>query len=99
MSETKFLDEYVSSNKLRIDRINRFQRDFPGNFILGGSSKTNLRQIVHNKMKKLGKTCKCIRCNEVKGKKVDMNKVRLTHIKFLSSGSIEYFISFSCICY
>ena len=49
-SETKFLDDYVSSNKLRKDKINRFQRRITGLIsYYGAKSKTLFaKKIFHN---------------------------------------------------
>jgi elongator complex protein 3 len=50
-------------------------------------------------MKKLHKRCLCIRCNEVKDNTKNIDKARLTCIKYSSSNGLEYFISFNtCSC-
>jgi histone acetyltransferase (RNA polymerase elongator complex component) len=76
-------------------RIERLVRDIPSQSIESGYSKViNLRQIIHDKMKKLGKQCKCIRCMEIKdnGHLVDQGKLVVR--KYLASEGIEYHISF-----
>ena len=44
-------------------------------------------------MKRRGKECECIRCREVKTKKVDKNDTIVVIRKFEASKGIEYFIS------
>lgn len=45
-------------------RIQRIMRDIPANLIEAGCKKSNLRQIVQEKLKQLGAKCNCIRCRE-----------------------------------
>lgn len=47
-------------------RINRLIRDIPAWQIQGGSEISNLREVVQKKMRKQHKSCKCIRCREIK---------------------------------
>jgi elongator complex protein 3 len=46
-------------------RIMRVQRDIPANLIEAGVNKSNLRQLVQEKLKAQGLRCCCIRCREV----------------------------------
>jgi len=46
-------------------RIMRVQRDIPAHQIVAGVRMSNLRQIVQERMSKLGVRCGCIRCREV----------------------------------
>ncbi len=46
-------------------RIMRVQRDIPARLIAAGVKKSNLRQLVQQKMFEHGEHCKCIRCREV----------------------------------
>ena len=90
---------YVKERMPRYIRINRLQRDFPGTYILGGNPHTNLRQIIHDKMKLDNKTCKCIRCNEVKDN-IKSKFPRLTRLDYLSSNGNDIFLSYNtCNCY
>jgi elongator complex protein 3 len=52
---------------------------------------SNLRQMLHNKMKERNLKCKCIRCMEI-GNNIPEN-IRLTVRKYFASEGIEYFIS------
>ncbi len=51
----KYIPEYV--------RIQRIQRDIPIDKAIG-LDKGNIRQMVHERLKELGYTCRCIRCRE-----------------------------------
>ncbi len=88
----------VKTNVPEWIRINRIVRDIPntdrdGNlYIYGGNKVTNLRQVVHNKLKKDGKFCNCIRCREIRNQKLTI-PTQVVIRKYKSSGGIEYFIS------
>jgi len=89
---------YVKERIPRYIRINRLQRDFPGTYILGGNPHTNLRQIIDDKMKLNGKSCKCIRCNEVKDS-CSLKKPRLTRLDYNNSNGQDIFLSYNtCSC-
>ncbi|KAF7456151.1 putative elongator complex protein 3 [Cryptosporidium felis] len=51
-------------------RVNRVIRDIPNQSIIAGNSCTNLRQLIHDKMKALDLTCRCLRCREIKDKHI-----------------------------
>lgn len=80
-------------------RINRLVRDIPNTaqdgtvYIHGGNKVTNLRQLIHNKLKSLDLFCPCIRCREVKKNTNLLNYARIVIKTYLSSGGTEYFIS------
>ena len=67
-------------------RIMRTQRDIPTKVSIAGVDKTNLRQLLHNKLKK---PCNCIRCNEIKS---EITNPELKIKKYKASNSTEYFI-------
>jgi elongator complex protein 3 len=46
-------------------RVMRVQRDIPARLIVAGVKKSNLRQIVHEKLASEGAECQCIRCREI----------------------------------
>ncbi|MEM3356952.1 MAG: tRNA uridine(34) 5-carboxymethylaminomethyl modification radical SAM/GNAT enzyme Elp3, partial [Candidatus Bathyarchaeia archaeon] len=46
-------------------RIMRVQRDIPAPLIVAGVDRSNLRQLVQQKLKEEGLRCRCIRCREV----------------------------------
>lgn len=87
----KFIPKWV--------RVMRVQRDIPARLILDGVKKSNLRQIVNEKLKAQGEKCQCIRCREV-GHRLEVDHVKpdLANIQILTrsyeaSGGKEYFIS------
>ena len=48
-------------------RVNRLMRDIPSGYVVAGTKKSNLRQIVQQRMRERGLACRCIRCREVRG--------------------------------
>ncbi|MBW2991296.1 tRNA uridine(34) 5-carboxymethylaminomethyl modification radical SAM/GNAT enzyme Elp3 [Candidatus Woesearchaeota archaeon] len=80
----KHIPEYI--------RIMRVQRDIPTKMTEAGVDKTNLRQYMHEKMKKHGVKCRCIRCREIRDKEIK-GKVELKIINYQASKGKEYFIS------
>ncbi len=75
-------------------RITRLYRDIPAPTVIGGTKVSNLRQLAQEKMRKEGLICKCIRCREVKGEKVDTKNLTLKVREMEASGGREFFISF-----
>jgi histone acetyltransferase (RNA polymerase elongator complex component) len=76
-------------------RIERLIRDIPTQSITSGYSKViNLRQIIHDRMKENGKSCKCIRCMEIKDNSHLIFQGKLVVRKYSASKGIEYHISF-----
>jgi elongator complex protein 3 len=76
-------------------RIERLVRDIPSQSIESGYSKIiNLRQIIHDKMRKSGQSCKCIRCMEIKDNGHLINQGKIVVRKYLASEGIEYHISY-----
>lgn len=47
-------------------RINRLMRDIPASYIVAGTRKSNLRQVVQQALEARGLRCDCIRCREVR---------------------------------
>jgi len=80
-------------------RIMRVQRDIPAPLIIAGVNKSNLRQLVLQKLKEQGIRCRCIRCREI-GHRMAIDKVRLNPDKikilktnYTASEGEETFIS------
>jgi len=71
-------------------RIMRIQRDIPTKQTLDGVDKTNLRQLVHDYMRKQNTKCNCIRCNEIKS---PITNPQLHVIEYAASQGKEFFIS------
>ena len=80
-------------------RIQRIQRDVPSPYIDAGVDKGNLRQIVHDEMKKSGFECRCIRCREIGHKfllkeiDIDEDNISINLNYYKASDGDEVFIS------
>jgi elongator complex protein 3 len=81
-------------------RIMRVQRDIPAYLIEGGPRKSNLRELVLNKLQKESLRCRCIRCREVGYRwlkdhvKPDLEEIKVLIEKYDASQGTEHFISF-----
>jgi elongator complex protein 3 len=80
-------------------RIMRVQRDIPAPLIVAGVTKSNLRQLAHQRLKEQGTRCRCIRCREVGHRtsvdecELDPDKVKILTKKYTASEGEEIFIS------
>ena len=80
-------------------RIMRVQRDIPSPLIMAGVNKSNLRQLVQQKLKEQDLRCSCIRCREVghrkEADKVQPNpeRVELSATSYTASEGEEIFLS------
>ena len=80
-------------------RVMRVQRDIPSGLIVAGVDKSNLRQLVQQKLLEHGERCTCIRCREVGHRKAadnvspDMDKIQISTIRYPASEGTELFIS------
>lgn len=75
-------------------RLNRVIRDIPDDEVYGGNSVISLRQNLHEQMKKEGKVCHCIRCREIRGRKINLDDIQLYIREYNDVNASEYFISF-----
>ncbi|MBI2107167.1 tRNA uridine(34) 5-carboxymethylaminomethyl modification radical SAM/GNAT enzyme Elp3 [Candidatus Woesearchaeota archaeon] len=75
-------------------RVMRVQRDIPTYRREAGVDRTNLRQIIHEQMKKKNVICKCIRCKEPMNKEIDWTNVKLNRIDYEAANGKEIFLSF-----
>ncbi len=79
-------------------RIMRVQRDIPAQLIEAGVNRSNLRELVLQKLQEDNQRCHCIRCREVghrwlKDKvKPNLQKVLVSTIKYHASEGEEIFI-------
>jgi elongator complex protein 3 len=80
-------------------RVMRVQRDIPAGLIVAGVDKSNLRQLVHQKLLEHGERCNCIRCREVGHLKTTDNitqnrdNIQISTIRYAASEGTELFIS------
>lgn len=75
-------------------RINRLVRDIPEGYVLGGIKDAGGRQRIERMMKDRGLKCNCMRCREIKKKKVNPDDVALKITHFKASGGDEYFLQY-----
>ena len=80
-------------------RVMRVQRDIPARLIVAGVDKSNLRQIVQQRLAEEGETCQCIRCREVGHRLAvdnvvpNLEKVKILSSRYEASEGEEVFIS------
>lgn len=80
-------------------RVMRVQRDIPAPLIVAGVKRSNLRQMVQEKLKKEKLRCRCIRCREVGHRvaidkvKPNMDNVKILRTDYKASEGEEIFIS------
>ena len=80
-------------------RINRIQRDFPGNYIEGGNKYTNLRQMLNDEMVKNDFNSKDIRFMEVKTDYSNIHKAKLVRVDYNGNHGNDIFLCHkSCTC-
>ncbi|MCD6513207.1 MAG: tRNA uridine(34) 5-carboxymethylaminomethyl modification radical SAM/GNAT enzyme Elp3 [Thermoplasmata archaeon] len=79
-------------------RIQRIERDIPSNLIEAGIKKSNLRQIVHERLKEMGERCRCIRCREIGHnwykKGIESRELYMVRREYMANGGREIFLSF-----
>jgi len=99
--DEELIDLLVEIKKIipKYVRIKRIIRDIPAYKIFAGTKKSNLREIVQKRIKKLGYKCNCIRCREVGHVKYKFNiepnleDIKLRTIKYKASDGHEIFLS------
>jgi elongator complex protein 3 len=79
-------------------RIQRIQRDIPVQLIEAGVTRSDLRALILETMKKRGEKCNCIRCREI-GYKIRENeitkeqKIEMKEEQYVASEGLEKFIT------
>ncbi|HHF55843.1 MAG TPA: tRNA uridine(34) 5-carboxymethylaminomethyl modification radical SAM/GNAT enzyme Elp3 [Thermoplasmatales archaeon] len=81
----KYVPEWV--------RIQRIERDIPSYLIEEGIKKSNLRQLVHEKLREMGEECRCIRCREIGHKATKNDDFELKKREYIASSGKEIFLS------
>ncbi|WP_407378817.1 tRNA uridine(34) 5-carboxymethylaminomethyl modification radical SAM/GNAT enzyme Elp3 [Methanobrevibacter sp.] len=78
-------------------RTMRIQRDIPSTLIEAGVQKSNLGELVYNKLEEHDINCQCIRCREIGHKKTRQNYIlddfKLFKESYAACGGEETFIS------
>jgi elongator complex protein 3 len=94
---TKEATELISEFKEYVPkyvRIMRVQRDIPTFMTESGVDKTNLRQYIHEFMKKKGIRCNCIRCREIgRNENIILKEYEIKVLEYNASEGKEFFIS------
>jgi elongator complex protein 3 len=90
---------YAKRNIPRWVRIQRIQRDIPAQFIEAGVKKSNLRQLVHERLHETGDRCRCIRCREaglshLAGRHAEESNVELQIERYEACRGTEQFLSY-----
>ncbi len=80
-------------------RIQRIQRDIPAQFIDAGVKKSNLRQLVNERLHEEGFRCRCIRCREaglsrLAGRVADEQDAQFLSERYEACKGTEYFFSY-----
>lgn len=78
-------------------RIMRVQRDIPAPLIVAGVKKSNLRQLINQRMREQGLVCRCIRCREIghRGSTTPTSEgdIEITTFSYEAGKGKEFFIS------
>lgn len=80
-------------------RIQRIQRDIPAQYIEAGVRKSNLRQLVAERLHEQGYSCPCIRCREaglarLAGRVADERAITFVSLRYEACKGTEYFLSY-----
>jgi elongator complex protein 3 len=94
--------ELIARAKLMLPRwvrVQRVQRDIPVYQVEAGIKKSNLRQLVFQRLREIKAKCKCIRCREVghallQGRVPSASDIKLIQESYTACGGREYFISY-----
>ncbi|MBD3280050.1 tRNA uridine(34) 5-carboxymethylaminomethyl modification radical SAM/GNAT enzyme Elp3 [Candidatus Dojkabacteria bacterium] len=79
----------------RYCRLSRIIRDIPSNDIEAGNKKTNLRQLVEDKLKKENRKNHNIRAREIRNNNFDPKKIKYKESKYDTNISTEYFLEYT----
>ena len=91
------LVDLVARCKLQVPsycRINRVFRDIPAPAILAGCKKANLRRLAQERLARWGKSCRCLRCLEVRAGGPGPGPLQLEDLAYSSRAGEEHFLSF-----
>ncbi len=75
-------------------RVSRVFRDIPADDIVAGSKRSNLRQLVHDRLASEGRRCNCIRCREVRAAPVTQADLELVVHGYETDATHEQFLSY-----
>ena len=97
--DEELLIELLKQCKLLVPpycRLNRVMRDIPADYIVAGTKKSNLRQMVQQRMEKEGLQCQCIRCREIRGHSTpdSIDAVHLAPVVYETDATQEQFLQY-----
>lgn len=103
--EEELVDLLVELKSLvpRWCRVMRVMREIPPSYLVAGTKRIDLRNVVLGEMRKKGLRCQCIRCREVgfalrQGRitqaEIASDDVKLNRIEYGASDGTEIFLSF-----
>lgn len=75
-------------------RIDRIARDIPATDIEAGFKASNIRQILEERLRKMGTPCRDIRAREIQDEKINFSDIELITREYRASGGRELFLSF-----
>jgi elongator complex protein 3 len=75
-------------------RINRVIRDIPSSHVIAGNKVSSLRMAIFAELARRGQTCRCVRCREVRGQKVEPADLKLTDLVYNPASAEEHFLTF-----
>ncbi len=75
-------------------RVNRLFRDIPAHHIQAGVKVSNLREVVHGELARRGQRCGCIRCREIKRRRVEPEELVLRNTTYATDLTTEHFLEF-----
>ena len=75
-------------------RVNRVIRDIPSTHVVAGNKRTSLRQDILKELTRRGQICRCVRCREVRGEKIDPESLQMQDKVYHPAHAEEHFISF-----
>ncbi len=93
-SEEELLDVLVADMLAtpQHTRVSRMIRDISAKDIVAGNKKTNLRQLVDERLRKSGAVVREIRYREIATGKVDMTRLELVDDEYETDGTREHFL-------
>jgi elongator complex protein 3 len=94
MEELIHLIADVKRSIPRYCRVNRIIRDIPSTHVVAGNKRTSLRQDVQRELKRRGEVCQCVRCREVRERKVSPERLEMQDQVYTTGVSEEHFLSF-----
>ncbi len=75
-------------------RVNRVIRDIPSHHVVAGNTRSSLRMDVQKLMQENGTECRCIRCREIRGKKVTPEELNINDYRYRAAYADEHFLQY-----